>query len=250
MNDAEWQTCTEPEAMLRFLENKVSNRKLRLFAVACCRRVWPLLIDDRSRQAVEVAEQFAEGLAGRGARVAVRTAALAAVQTSWQDCPANDAIAFPQWQLGASGRATAASAAQWVAARKAYDAARTCAAKARYARAAVAVATEGTAKGETSTLWTRIEQEEKTRQVTMLRDLFGNPFRRVVAEPAWLSWRGGELQRLVREIEAKQAFDQLPKLIELLREAGCGEKDLVEHCGREGQHVRGCWMIDLLLGKE
>src|SRR5262249_23490484 len=61
MTEAEWLACTEPQKMLEFLRGKASERKLRLFAVACCRRVWSLLVDDRTRQTVPAAERFVEG---------------------------------------------------------------------------------------------------------------------------------------------------------------------------------------------
>src|SRR5262249_28164339 len=61
MNEAEWQACRDPRLMLQFLHVQVSDRKLRLFACAWCRRHWKDIPQEGSRQAVEVVEQYLEG---------------------------------------------------------------------------------------------------------------------------------------------------------------------------------------------
>lgn len=62
MREAQWESCSDPRPMLAYLGPGASDRKLRQFAVACCRRIWDLLPDDRCRSALETAELFADGL--------------------------------------------------------------------------------------------------------------------------------------------------------------------------------------------
>jgi hypothetical protein len=90
----------------------------------------------------------------------------------------------------------------------------------------------------------------------LLRDLFGNPFRPVAVEPAWLAWNGGAVAQLARAAYA----DRLPSgildrarlavLADALEESGCAEQELLAHLRAPGPHVRGCFVIDALTGRE
>ena len=64
MTESQWQASRDPQAMLTFLRSRggFSPRKARLFACACCRRIWPLLEFQEGRKAVEVGERFADGV--------------------------------------------------------------------------------------------------------------------------------------------------------------------------------------------
>jgi hypothetical protein len=81
----------------------------------------------------------------------------------------------------------------------------------------------------------------------LLRDIFGNPFCLVTADPAWLT---STVVSLAEGIYADSAFDRLPILADALQDGGCENADILAHCRGEGPHVRGCWVVDLLLRKE
>jgi hypothetical protein len=82
MTEAEWLECTEPEKMLAHLRARASGRKLRLFGCACCRRIWHWLWDERSRQAVEVSERYADGRATKKELALAAAASFAAYKAS------------------------------------------------------------------------------------------------------------------------------------------------------------------------
>jgi hypothetical protein len=98
---------------------------------------------------------------------------------------------------------------------------------------------------------------EKAAQAALLRDLFGNPFRLAVVDPAWLIWNGRAIPRL-----AQAAYDErhlpwggldnarLGVLADALEDAGCADPALLGHLRSGGEHVRGCFAVDALLGKE
>ena len=97
---------------------------------------------------------------------------------------------------------------------------------------------------------TSVGQEGQV-QSDLLRDIFGNPFRPVTLAPSLLDWNDSVVVKLSQGIYEERAFDRLPILADALEDAGCDDQDILAHCREQGLvHVRGCWVVDLLLGKE
>src|SRR5437762_1963169 len=101
MTEQDWLAATDPTPMVKFLRDKVTGRKLRLFAAAGCRRIAHLMTDARSRAAVEVAERYADGLATEGELEAAREAADQACDDAWPQSPAVPVV----WSYLAAGAA-------------------------------------------------------------------------------------------------------------------------------------------------
>jgi hypothetical protein len=235
MTEQEWLDASEPRTMLEILRKirKVSNRKLRLFAVACCRHIWPLLCDDASRRAVQVAERFADGLANiehlsvaletllkmlrvRGAQDAALVASVyAAVDEGVvPGRPSGHVENESMCDEGANFHA-AANLAAWHAARSAQG---------------------------------KAFKRQQKLQSSSLRDIAGNPFRpKPVFEPAW---RTPGVLALAREMYENLAFHRMAVLADLLQSAGCADSDILEHCRAPTDHTRGCWVVDLILERE
>ncbi len=83
----------------------------------------------------------------------------------------------------------------------------------------------------------------------LLRCIVGNPFRTVPIEPAVLAWNDGTVPQIAAGIYDERAFDRLPVLADALLDAGCDDEELLDHCRSKEPHGRGCWAIDLLIGK-
>jgi hypothetical protein len=219
--------------MLNFLRiaDRASERKLRLFAAACCRRIWPLLSAARARKAVVVAEGFADGRATRrqllNARSRARQAAVDAVERS----------ARSRWPVALS--ASRLSVAEFACD---LDRGRLSAACEAAASAAAAAADGGGVEAL---------RRERTAQSVVLRDVFGPlAFRPVHIEPDWLRWSWATVPAIAGHIYQERAFQELPILADALTDAGCDNQEVIDHCRHEGPHVRGCWVVDLLLGRE
>jgi hypothetical protein len=90
---------------------------------------------------------------------------------------------------------------------------------------------------------------EQRAQAALVRDVFGNPFRPPsILDSSWLSWQGGAVLRIAQGVY-NDRLDDLPILGDALVEAGCTDEEIFRHCRQAEEHVRGCWVLDLLLGK-
>jgi hypothetical protein len=201
--------------MLEFLRGRASERKLRLYAAACCRKVWHLLVDESCRKAVDIAEDFADGrttrqeLAGAwemAGNVRPSPEAGPTQRESWYD------VHIAGWA---------------VADVDAFHAARLV-------------------QSRTSPLTWRTTKEG-IQKCLLIRDIAGNPFRSITLAPTWLT---GTVTKLVEAIYEERAFERLPILADALEEAGCSNAHILQHCRSGGDHIRGCWVIDLLTGRE
>ncbi len=103
-------------------------------------------------------------------------------------------------------------------------------------------------------LW--LNNEPRPDRIGQTRDIFGNPFRPVAIDPAWLAWNSGIVSRIAQAVYDNRALPaghldpaRLAILADALEEAGCADEALLSHLRSAGPHVRGCWALDLVLGK-
>jgi hypothetical protein len=233
MTESEWQACADPRPMLEFLKGRMSDRKLRLFACACCRRIWHLLSNKGIRDTIEIAERFADGLV----RDEERSDACKMAQQAAQSRAVTRRPVSPKWER------RAASMVYYASARDAMEAAYNAP---QFAIEVLIWRVGGYEACDSKT----ISQGEYSLQADDLRDIFGNPFCPAAVDPHWLAWNNATIAKLARVIYDERAFDHLLILADALEEAGCGNADILSHCRQPGEHVRGCWVVDLILGKE
>jgi hypothetical protein len=242
MTEAEWLASKIPRWMFKNLGSVPDNRKLRLLATACCRRLGSLL-PPASAAALAVNERFADADATLAELARARQSADQAYSRAkrgvTRDSPRR-------------GRSDAAWAV-WTAVRQLPDDAEPDQYETRPAEwAAAAVRMVGVALNP-STRPVRpagLEggtKEERAIQAVILRDIFGNPFRPVALNS---SWRASAAVGLARTMYESRDFAAMPILADALEEAGCDSPDMLAHCrDPNGVHVRGCWVVDLVLGK-
>jgi hypothetical protein len=221
MTEQEWLACTDPGPMLLFLEDRKAHayRKFRLFAVACCRRIWPLMTQERSRQAIEVAEQDADDLADPEELEEVLYAAATEDEDRDYATEAAYAAADTDEKAGASSAADFAAHA-----------------------ADEANPSPLTPKAQ----WGTAGTAELAAQAELLRCIFGTPVRAVALHPPWVT---PAVTGLAETIYQQRAFDLLPVLADALEDAGCDNAEVLNHCRSTSTHARGCWIVDLLLAR-
>jgi hypothetical protein len=258
MTYAEWLACDDPLPMLRYVQTKGSPRKLRLFACAACRRIWHLLTDARSRFGVETAERFADGLATPGEL----SAAWGAADEAAHDCyvavwSAAEAEAIATdlgedsvhgaWECAMDASAAARAVPATADSRGDFVEAARCARRGlEYAASPLLFTEECNPSFEERNAVSRAEQ---VIQCQLLQDIFGHLFSSRTVKSAWLAWESATVRKIAQVVYDERDFDRLPILADALEDAGCANTAILDHCRGPGPHVRGCWVIDLLLGK-
>jgi hypothetical protein len=241
MTEAEWLACDDPAAMLGFLANRASDRQLR--------PLWHLL-EPRSQEGVQIAERFADGLASEEERLAAAIAAAEAHRNANSRAQSKSTASYrsgaddgdPYWRTAGNAALGARLVASWIA------------------RSVVATNFRGRLPNTRADAWTPLfadawghnRQEEQARQCHLLRDVFGNPFRPatfaacLTDTPRSLAAAAYDERNLP---SGHLDSDRLAVLSDALEEAGCTDSAILSHLRSPGPHVRGCWAVDLVLGK-
>jgi hypothetical protein len=238
--EPEWLTAEESwrgpiEAMckiLRGLEHRAeitfSQRKWRLFVVACLRRVRHVFQDERTRGLVDALGQVAEGLMTYDEFRRLEEQAI--------DPPNKDTVVDSETCSPEIRAVACAGDALYFASNDPVD----------FFDAYTGAAWMREALGGDKT--------EEQVQAVLLRDLFGNPFRPVSLERAWRSPSVLALAKAAYDERITLAGELDPNclgiLSDALEEAGCSNPEILGHLRSPGPHVRGCWAVDLLLAKE
>jgi hypothetical protein len=228
MTEAQWLCEINPLMLIPHLRKvkgihrtRAGRRKLRLFGCNCCRRVWHLFeSEEQCAKLVELAERLAEGAVGAEAVEPFLRTGLLRGEHGLGPCRNAAARYVASSDIGQASERAAMRAADLAA----------------YALSPPSVDEH-----------VRLVMEEREQQVLLVYEMFGNPFRPVTFSP---SWRTDTTLALARQMYDSRDFGAMPILADALQDAGCDNADLLDHCRGPGPHVRGCWVVDLVLGKE
>jgi hypothetical protein len=209
---------------LEAIKSRASARKLRLFAVACCRPLLHLMTDQLTQRAVEVAEQDADQLATKKEVDFARRQLKAEIRHNKRSM-----IAANGSEHRAIGWAIGWDQSKYALLADPYEAANNT-----IMSFEVGFRHEFVASCYTN--W----------PFDVLMEIFGNPFSPAIIQVPWLS---STVLTLAHGIYNEKAFDRMPILADALQETGCDNEDILDHCRQSREHVRGCWVLDLLTGR-
>ena len=220
MTEGEWTACNDPVPMLDLLRWQATDRKLRLFAVACCRHIHVLRTNPAVGRALDLGEEYADG---RVDRAALR----GANRDAW------DVMGDPRYR---GGPVYGNPAVRLVDAASRTD----------LHPPLLEMVILGVNAAFPAVSSTRSEVP-----ATLLRDIFGPlPFRPVTLGPSVLAWNDRLVPRLAQALYDERRWGDMPILADAMLDAGCDNEEILAHCRSGEEHVRGCWAIDLILGKE
>jgi len=247
LTETEWLAGADPLPLVNEVAERAGDRRLRLLAVACARRAWHLFEIGSYREMIEMAERYCDDavpseVMGR-TRIEARAAYDRAMETSGPVTALRMLVPYETAEVAFVACAEPGTLSERIATfagryrRGSYYVMRGVDAVAK--AASYAAATDGERNPSASA-----QSAEWAKQADLARDIFGNSFRPVAIEP---SWRTSSVVSLARQMYNSRDFTPMPILSDALLDAGCDHPDVIAHCRSERPHVRGCWLVDLLL---
>lgn len=248
MSEVEWLESGSPLHMMDYLEavGLANERRLRLLGVACCRQVEAWFIDPAQYTAVEALEQYAMGL-GTAQELAERTRAVCEIdgrhpafhepRTATND-DALDAAFHAVYVVQFAVHQDSPGGFPPSYHRSLLDTIRHTVETAGFG---------AVARDHVNGRALPAQAEVRKTLANIIRDIFGNPFRPVVFDSSWLT---SDVLALARQMYESRDFSAMPILADALQDAGCDNEDILNHCRQPGEHVRGCWVVDLLTGRK
>jgi len=234
MTEEEWLSKAQPKDMLDFLQGRSTQRKLRLFACACSRRVFHLLEDEQFWRIVDVIESLVDGQGQ--IPLAIEHERALRLFNRWRESASEKPGFLSLLEPAHQAVVGVASESIFVA----------------LSTFRLVLRAESADYMRRRPVFPLIEFDELDRVLVkphceVIDDIFGNPFRPVTFDPRW---RTSDVVGLARAIYDDKAFERMPILADALMDAGCEDEQIIAHCRGDGPHVRGCWVVDLVLGKE
>ena len=240
-----WSSSAKPWDLLEFLGNGASDRKLRLFACACCRRAWPLIRHDWCREALVTMELFLEG-------------GLSHLAAGWTYLKYNEGLRWLIEQPHDQRDTIVVCAVNWAI--LPLDPKEPENERVDQRRRPLLGACEAA-----KWAWTAVDRvarhdEGEARDESfggqlghLVHDIFGNPFRPVTLSSAWRTPAVLTLAKAAydnRDLPAGTLDpERLAILADALEDVGCSDDQILSHLRGDGPHWRGCWAIDAILGR-